>query len=626
MAENTRAQAKIDEQLKNHQQQLNELRLAQTQQHDELVAMIKQLQPNQPPSSSVRTNTDDLSSQAADDGIIPFQPHYNKFIRMDVPHFDGTDPTGWTFKVEQFFHYYSIPEDQRLALTSFHLDGPALSWFQWAKANNLLHSWKGFLDSIQLRFGPSLYEDPKGELSKLHQQSSVADYQSRFETASNKVSGLSEAFLISFFISGLKPDLKRELQIAQPTSLLQTFSLARMFEQKYEELKRGWKPVWSPPMNGPGLLPTPPHPPAKAIAAPPLRQFPIRTRQLSKEEMKIKRDKGLCYFCDEKYVPGHDCRRRLYHLSAIDDDSEGILAEDIPIERPEIPDALQEDNSGEMSFYALVGHQNPNSIRVTGVSAQHSLHVLIDSGSTHNFVREKIAHTLNWPILPTPPFKVRIGNGESLICTKKCVDVNLSLQHTEFSIDIFLLPIKGADVVLGIQWLAELGSIVTNYKLSTMEFQWKGQPIKLVGEAELNPSPFTASHFKSLTKTNSIASCFTLICLNENPTSPPSLQSQPMEKQVSLPAPISDLLHQFDDVFESPTELPPHREWDHQIHLFPGSKPVNVKPYRYPHFLKNEIEKLVQEMLNSGLIVPSHSPYSSPVLLEKKKITHGASV
>lgn len=64
--------------------------------------------------------------------------------------------------------------------------------------------------------------------------------------------------------------------------------------------------------------------------------------------------------------------------------------------------------------------------------------------------------------------------------------------------------------------------------------------------------------------------------------------------------------------------LPPHCQHDYQIPRVSRATPVNMRPYHYPHYKKREIEKLVEDLLNSGVIRPSMSSYSSPVLLIKK--------
>ena len=66
-------------------------------------------------------------------------------------------------------------------------------------------------------------------------------------------------------------------------------------------------------------------------------------------------------------------------------------------------------------------------------------------------------------------------------------------------------------------------------------------------------------------------------------------------------------------------KLLPHGQYDHDIHLEPGTTPINTKPYHYSPAQKDEIEKQVHEMLQSGVIAHSMSPYAAPVLLVKKK-------
>ena len=79
-------------------------------------------------------------------------------------------------------------------------------------------------------------------------------------------------------------------------------------------------------------------------------------------------------------------------------------------------------------------------------------------------------------------------------------------------------------------------------------------------------------------------------------------------------------------MFDTPKTLPPLCTHDHCIPLEPGSRPVSVRLYRYPHIQKNEIERAVKEKLATGIIRLSFSPFSLSVLLVKKRMVLGTFV
>jgi hypothetical protein len=83
---------------------------------------------------------------------------------------------------------------------------------------------------------------------------------------------------------------------------------------------------------------------------------------------------------------------------------------------------------------------------------------------------------------------------------------------------------------------------------------------------------------------------------------------------------LQSILSKHQVLFSTPPGLPPSCGVnDHSIPLVPGSLPPNIRPYRHPFSPKNEIEKMVQELLNAGIIHPSTSPYSSLVVMVLKK-------
>jgi len=79
-------------------------------------------------------------------------------------------------------------------------------------------------------------------------------------------------------------------------------------------------------------------------------------------------------------------------------------------------------------------------------------------------------------------------------------------------------------------------------------------------------------------------------------------------------------LNNHPQVFDKPNEHPTSRgKHDHRITLALGPQPLNVRPYRYPFSQKNEIEKIIKELLEASVIHPNISPCSSLVVMVLKK-------
>jgi Reverse transcriptase (RNA-dependent DNA polymerase) len=96
---------------------------------------------------------------------------------------------------------------------------------------------------------------------------------------------------------------------------------------------------------------------------------------------------------------------------------------------------------------------------------------------------------------------------------------------------------------------------------------------------------------------------------NPSPTSP------------DLPDNARQLLTAFADVFPEklPEELPPSRETYHRIEILPNAVPPSRPVYRMSPLELEELRTQLDELITSGYIQPSRSPYGSPVLFVKKK-------
>nr|GEY95845.1 hypothetical protein [Tanacetum cinerariifolium] len=94
----------------------------------------------------------------------------------------------------------------------------------------------------------------------------------------------------------------------------------------------------------------------------------------------------------------------------------------------------------------------------------------------------------------------------------------------------------------------------------------------------------------------------------------------------SLNEELNQLLEEYADVFIMPKELPPYKSFDHKILIKTDNVSINIRPYRFPPTQKNTIETMIKELLDSRIVGPCNSPFSSPIVLELIDELHGAMV
>ncbi|WVZ77708.1 hypothetical protein U9M48_025546 [Paspalum notatum var. saurae] len=191
--------------------------------------------------------------------------------------------------------------------------------------------------------------------------------------------------------------------------------------------------------------------------------------------------------------------------------------------------------------------------------------------------------------------RLGVANGAILSCNSYIPQAVWSLQHRQFTSDLKILPLQHYDLILGMDWLEAHSPMKIHWKYKWLMIPYQGSSMLLHGQDSL------------MTEEVLVQVCQLAV------------QDQLDLVQQSVPPVVSALLSEFAHVFEPVSSLPPKHHCDHVIPLVPGAQPVSVRPYRYPSALKDEIETQVHDLLHKGLIQPSSSPFSSPMLLVKKK-------
>ncbi|KAL5753671.1 hypothetical protein ACOSP7_021891 [Xanthoceras sorbifolium] len=126
----------------------------------------------------------------------------------------------------------------------------------------------------------------------------------------------------------------------------------------------------------------------------------------------------------------------------------------------------------------MAGTEHPRTLRVKGTLKQKEVIVLIDGGSTHNFIDQSLVSNLGLPVVRDGTFQVMVGNRETINCPGRYLALTLVIQNHSIQADFYVLPVAACQVVLGVQWLETLGSVEMDYKKLTMKFMQQTRHVR----------------------------------------------------------------------------------------------------------------------------------------------------
>jgi predicted aspartyl protease len=108
-------------------------------------------------------------------------------------------------------------------------------------------------------------------------------------------------------------------------------------------------------------------------------------------------------------------------------------------ENEDLMDINMEEENPEISLHAITGINHPNAMRLIGWIENHKIIMLVDSGSTHNFLDSSMGRKLKVSISKEQRIRVKVANGEEVMSEGKCMQLKVQLHNFFFFFFFFSL-------------------------------------------------------------------------------------------------------------------------------------------------------------------------------------------
>ena len=141
----------------------------------------------------------------------------------------------------------------------------------------------------------------------------------------------------------------------------------------------------------------------------------------------------------------------------------------------------EEQETPGILLHAISGDHAPETMKVSGKIGSVPAMVLLDSGSSHNFISESLAQKLVLQPAQEKKIRVMVASGKRLSSKGRCFGVTIKPGSYVTQVDFYVLPLEGYDVLMGTHWLHTLGEILWDFAKLAMKFTSQGKEIILRG-------------------------------------------------------------------------------------------------------------------------------------------------
>lgn len=386
---------------------------------------------------------------------------------MNFRTFDGENPKLWITRCEDYFDMYAVEPALWIKVSSMHFTAAAARWLQSVEQNVRDMNWPHFCRLVLDRFGKDQHEMLIRQLFHISQSGSVSEYIEKFSGLVDQLLAYGRnqdpLFYAMRFVDGLKDDIKAAVHLQRPATLDTACVLALLQEELAEPGRKrdfhqhGVGFSSRTPFKGPLPLPLPPKP-DKAIrfsSTAPADERKGRGIDDKLAALKAyRRARGLCVKCAEKWSRDHRCPDSI-QLHVLQETWELCNLEESSYLESEEPSPELLLLSATLSCSVSSGVVASRTIQLWGTIQGKVALMLIDSGSSHTFIKTKLAEQLSGVSSLSPALTVKVADGKAVRCDSQLSGAIWSVQGHQFSSDFKVFPLAHYDVIIGMDWLEQ---------------------------------------------------------------------------------------------------------------------------------------------------------------------------